>query len=201
LHDPAAADASIDQVVATAAKAKELIDAKIVVVDPTPLRGQEKSDEQLATQAQAMTRLGRRLTPLGLTLAYHFHAPAWVNEGREFHHLLTNTDPQFVTLCLDTHWVYRGSGNKVERVYEVVERYGKRVSELHLRQSRNGVWTECLGEGDIDYPRVAAGLKAQGVRPLLVLEQAVENGTPDTMDAVESHRRSRAYVEQVFATG
>ncbi|MBC8876963.1 MAG: sugar phosphate isomerase/epimerase [Planctomycetes bacterium] len=199
LHDPAATDASIERVVATAAKAKELIDLQIVVVNPTPLRGQAKSDAQLATQAKGMTQLGGRLAECGMTLAYHFHAPAWQNEGREFHHVMTETDPKLVKLCLDTHWVYRGSGNNAARVYEVVKRYGKRVAELHLRQSKDGVWTECLTDGDIDHVKVADGLKAQGVKPLIVLEQAVEKGTPNTMDAVESHRRSRTYVEKVFA--
>ncbi len=199
LHDPATTDASIKRVVETAAMAKELIDLRIVVVNPTPLRGQEKTDAQLATQTAAMTKLGGRLAELGTTLAYHFHSPAWQNEGREFHHVMTETDPKLVKLCLDTHWVYRGSGNNVARVYEVVERYGKRVAELHIRQSKDGVWTECLTDGDIDYVKVADGLIAQGVKPLLVLEQAVEKGTPNTMDAVESHRRSRTYVEKVFA--
>jgi inosose dehydratase len=200
LHDPAAVEASIERVVATAKKAKAMIDLRIVVVNPTPLHGEEKSDEQLATQAQAMSRLGSRLAEIGLTLAYHFHAPAWRNDGREFHHVMTKTDPDGVKLCLDTHWVYRGAGDNADRVYEVVQRYGNRVAELHLRQSRDGVWTESMSDGDIDYPRVAKELKAQGVQPLLVLEQAVEKGTPDTMDAVESHRRSRAYVEKVFST-
>ncbi len=199
LHDAAAAETEVERVVATAAKAKEMIDVRIVVVDPAPLRGEAKSDAQLATQAEEMTRLGGRLAELGIALAYHFHAPAWQNDGREFHHVMTRTDPKLVKLCLDTHWVYRGSGNNVERVYEVVERYGDRVAELHLRQSRDGVWTEYFGDGDIDHAKVAAGLKTKGVEPLLVLEQAVENGTPHTMDAVESHRRSRVYVEKLFA--
>lgn len=199
LYDPAAAAASIERVVEIASKAKEAIDVQIVVVDPAPLRGAEKSEEQLATQAAAMTQLGSRLAQRGMTLAYHFHAPAWASGGREFHHVMAQTDPEFVKLCLDTHWVYRGSGNNVQQVYEVIERYGKRTAELHLRQSKEGVWTEYLTDGDIDYRKVARGLRALGVEPLLVLEQAVEQGTPDTMDAVQSHRLSRAYVEEVFA--
>lgn len=198
LHDPAAADASIEQVAATAAKAKELIDVRICVVNPSPLGGKEKTDEQLATQAKAMTRLGAALAEHGVTLAYHFHAPAWKSQGREFYNMMDQTDPKLVQLCLDTHWVYRGSGNNADRVYEVVDRYGSRVAELHLRQSKDGIWTETMTDGDIDYVKVAADLKKQGVKPLLVLEQAVEKGTPDTMDALESHRRSRAYVEKVF---
>jgi len=198
LHEAEKAEASIDQVVATAAKAKELIDAQIVVVNPQPLGGAGKTDEQLKVQAAAMNRLGSRLAELGMELSYHFHAPEWANDGREFHHVLTQTDAKVVHLCLDAHWVYRGAGNNVQRVYEVVEQYGKRVNELHIRQSQDGVWTESVSDGDIDYGKVVAGLKSQGVKPLLVLEQAVEGGTPNTMDAVESHRRSRQYVEQVF---
>ena len=198
LHEPASVDAAIKQVVATAAKAKEQIDVRICVVNPAPLREGQKSDAQLETQAKAMTRLGAALAEHGVTLTYHFHAPAWENDGREFHHLMTQTDPKLVQLCFDTHWVYRGSGNKVERVYEVAERYGNRAAELHLRQSKDGIWTETFTEGDIDHAKVAEILKAQGASPLLVLEQAVEKGTPNTMDALESHRRSRAYVEKVF---
>lgn len=197
VHDPATVDANIEKVVATAAKAKEQIDVRICVVNPTPLK-EEKSDEQLETQAKGMTKLGAALAEQGIKLAYHFHAPAWRSDGREFHHLMNETDPKFMHLCLDTHWVYRGAGNNVEKVYEVVERYGKRVAELHLRQSKDGIWTEFFTEGDIDHAKVAAGLKAQGMKPLIVLEQAVEKGTPNTMDALESHRLSRAYVEEVF---
>jgi inosose dehydratase len=199
LHDPAQTEASIQRVVTTAQRAKDRIGLRICVINPTPLHGAGKSDTQLQTQAEAMTHLGGRLADIGVTLAYHFHAPAWKDDGREFHHLMTKTDPKCVGLCLDTHWVFRGSGNNAQRVYEVVQRYGTRVAELHLRQSKDGVWTECMGPGDIDYRRVAAELERQGVKPLIVLEQAVEKGTPDTMDAVESHRRSRAYVEQVFS--
>ncbi len=199
LHDPRTSTANIDRIVATAMRAKQDIDVQVVVVNPTPLQGKAKSDGQLADQARAMTQLGERLADSGMTLAYHFHAPAWQEDGREFHHVMNETDPAVVKLCLDTHWVYRGSGDNAQRVDDVIERYGSRVAELHLRQSIDGVWTECMTDGDIDYRKVAAELRAQGVRPLLVLEQAVEKGTPNTMDAIESHRRSRAYVESCFA--
>lgn len=199
LHEAAKADAAVANIVATAAKAKEMIDLGIVVVNPAPLGGQGKSDEQLAIQANAMTELGRRLAELKIMLAYHFHAPEWKDGGREFYHVMGQTDPKLVKLCLDTHWVYRGTGNNAEKVYEVLDRYADRTVELHLRQSNGGIWTEYLTEGDIDYVKAARMLKAKGVKPLLVLEQAVEQGTPDTMDAVESHRRSRAYAVAVFA--
>jgi len=71
-------------------------------------------------------------------------------------------------------------------LFDVLKLYGRRVSELHLRQSDKNVWTEALGPGDIDYPLLAQRLARIGVEPHLVLEQAPEQGTPKTMDAVES---------------
>jgi inosose dehydratase len=38
-----------------------------------------------------------------------------------------------------------------------------------------------------------------GVKPHLVLEQAVERDTPKTLDAIEAHRRGAQYARRVFA--
>ena len=84
-------------------------------------------------------------------------------------------------------------------MFDVVRLYGARITELHLRQSVNGVWSEALGDGDVDYPALGKRLLEIGVKPHLVLEQAPEKGTPETMDAVESHRRSLEYARRVFA--
>jgi inosose dehydratase len=104
-----------------------------------------------------------------------------------------------MTLCLDAHWVWRGGGNSMPVLADVVKRYGARVSEVHIRQSAAGVWSETLGEGDVDYPAVVKGLAEAGVKPQLVVEIAVEKGTPHTMDPVEAHRRSVEYARRVFA--
>lgn len=54
-------------------------------------------------------------------------------------------------------------------------------------------------DGDIDYRKLARRLLDLGVKPHLVLEQAVEQGSPQTLSAVEAHRRSRQYAAEVFA--
>ena len=59
-----------------------------------------------------------------------------------------------------------------------------------LRLFRKG----CL----IDYSALAKYLAEIGVKPHLVLEEGPEAGTAKTMDAVEAHRRSRSYVDQIF---
>ncbi len=200
LHEPEKAAQSIETVLTIADKAKTL-GTKIIVTNPSPIAWggpQNKDDEQLRTQAAAMNRLGRQLKEKGLTLAYHNHDIELRNAAREFHHMMVGTDPAYVTLCLDAHWVYRGAGNSQVALFDVVELYGPRIAELHLRQSKDGVWTETLCDGDIDYPALAERLLQIGVRPHIVLEQAVEKGTPRTMSPVEAFRKSSEYTREVF---
>lgn len=201
LHDAGQADKSIEAVLAAAMKAKAA-GTRIIVTNPSPIQwggSQNKTDEQLRTQAAAMNELGAALRKMGLTLAYHNHDIELRNAAREFHHMMVGTDPANVTLCLDAHWVYRGAGNSQVALFDVLELYGPRISELHLRQSRNNIWTEVFGPGDIDYERLAGHLLKIGVKPLLVLEQAVENGSSNTMKALEASRESVLYARQLFS--
>ena len=87
---------------------------RIIVTNPTPIRWggpENKTDAQIRSQAAALDRLGREVRALGLTLAYHNHDSELRLGGREFHHMLTATDPAHVKFCLDAHWVFRGCGD------------------------------------------------------------------------------------------
>jgi inosose dehydratase len=202
LHEEAEANRSIEQVLAVAREVKAA-GTRILVTNPNPIRWggpENKSDAQLRTQAAAMERLGRELANLKLKLAYHNHDIELRQSAREFHHMMAGTDPRYVTLCLDAHWIYRGCGNSQVALFDVVTLYGSRVSEIHLRQSKNGVWSETFEDGDIDYARLASALvKAGAKRPHLVMEIAVENGTPKTLGPVEAHRRSVEHAQRVLA--
>ena len=201
LHESEKAERSIESVLAIASKAKTL-GTKIIVTNPSPIAwggAQNKDDAQLKTQAAALDKLGRELKAIGLTLAYHNHDIELRNAAREFHHMMIGTDPAYVTLCLDAHWVYRGAGNSQVALFDVVKLYGSRVTELHLRQSKDGVWTETMCDGDIDYRALARKLLDIDVRPHIVLEQAVEKGTPKTMTTLKAFRKSSRYTRDVFA--
>ena len=202
LHDEARARQSHDEVLAIARRAVAL-GTRIIVTNPSPIRWggpENKTDAQLAGQARALDRLGAELRALGVTLAYHNHDIELRHGGREFHHMLTATDPAHVKFCLDAHWVFRGCGNSQVALFDALEHYGSRIVELHLRQSRDGVWTEVFtADGDIDYRRLAAWLVQRSLSPLLVLEQAVEKGSPDTLDAVAAHRQSLVNARAAFA--
>lgn len=204
LHVGDAVGQSIEQALAladTAAAASQL-GTQTIVTNPSPIawNGTEsKTDEQLEIQADALGRLGRALHERGLTLAYHVHDAELRHAARELHHMLTATSPEHVTFCLDPDWIWRGAGFSQVALFDVVARYGSRVSELHLRQSRGNVWAETLGEGDIAYARLVQQLGALRVRPHIVLEQAVSSDTPHTLSALEAHRHSLAYVRDLVA--
>lgn len=202
LHDDAQAEKSIAEVLAIARRAAEM-GTKIIVTNPSPIKwggAENKSDAQVMAQARALDRLGAQLRSLGMALAYHNHDIELRHGAREFHHMLTATDPQNVKFCLDVHWVYRGCGNSQVALFDVLEHYGSRIVELHLRQSSDGIWTEVFtADGDIDYARLATWLRNKRLTPHLVLEQAVEKGSPSTLDGVAAHRQSHANVRRLFA--
>ncbi|MBD2702829.1 sugar phosphate isomerase/epimerase [Spirosoma sp. BT702] len=202
LHQADESQKSIDAVLSIAEAARST-NTTIFVTNPSPLKwgsNDDKTDAQLNEQAKNLDRLGAELRKRGITLAYHTHAPEHRQAAREFHHMLLASDPQNVALCLDAHWVYRGSGNSQIALFDVVKLYGKRIVEIHIRQSKNEIWQETFGDGDIDYRRLAADLKAMNVKPLLVLEQCLEKGTPNTTGPVEAQRQNLVYARDVFAS-
>ena len=193
LHETKGVDASIRNVLSIAAEAKKL-GTKIIVTNPTPIRWggpENKTDQQLITQAKALNLLGQEINQLDLTLAYHNHDAELRAGAREFHHMLTATDPENLKLCLDSHWIYRGCGDSQVALFDAIEHYHSRIVELHLRQSKGGYWTEAFSmQGDIDYSRLFKQLKAWNINPHFVLEQAIEDQSPDTMNAIEAHKVS-----------
>lgn len=201
LHEEAKVDESIAGVLAIARAAKP-VGATILVTNPSPIRWggtEDKTDDELRTQARALDRLGAELAKLGMTLAYHNHDSELRQGAREFHHMLTSTDTDLVKFCLDSHWVFRGCGDSQVALFDAVTHYADRIVELHLRQSTNGVWNEVFRPaGDIDYVRLADELGALGIQPHLVLEQAVEAGSPHTLEAIEAHRLSREETLKTF---
>jgi inosose dehydratase len=173
--------------------------AKIVTSNPNPLPdGKDKTDEELRTQAAALNYVAKGLRDIGMTLAYHTHDPEMRQGSREFHHMMLATREAGMKYCLDSHWIFRGLGHSNVGLHDVVELYGDRIVTMHLRQSRGGIWTEHLCDGDIDYAPIAAKLRAIKFNGPLIIETAFEQGTPRTMSMSESHKRSREWVERVF---
>lgn len=200
MHERDRVEESIGQILRIAEAARKH-GARFIVTNPSPIRWggpEDKSDAQLRVQAAALDELGARLRSTDLTLAYHNHDAELRNAAREFHHMMLGTDPENVTLCLDSHWIYRGAGDSNVALMDILDLYGGRVTEWHLRQSKNGVWTEAFGPGDLDYPAIHKKLSEHGAEPHYVLEQAVENGSPHTMEAAPAHKQSVKYARGIL---
>jgi inosose dehydratase len=192
---------SVDDVLRQARLARPL-GVRVVVTNPNPIRWggpENKSDEQLRTQAAALQAMGEALSREGMKLGYHVHAPEMRASAREFHHMMLATDPAAVGLCFDAHWIYRGAENSQVAMEDILKLYGDRIASLHVRQSRGGVWIETLDSGDVDYNPIVAALHTRGsFDGPIVMEIAREPGTAITMSAVEAHRQGRNWVREVF---
>lgn len=194
LHEAGKAGETVQKILVASNVAKAAGFA-VLSCNPDPI-GREKTDEELKTQAAALTDLGQGLSKLGMKLGIHHHMPEMANKAREFHYNFRNTKPETVGFCYDVHWVWKG-GVKPE---DALKEYGDRVVTWHLRQSRNGVWWEDLDTGDVDYGFVARYAREHALPRRFTIELALENGTKVTRSVVENHRRSREFVRRVFGT-
>ncbi len=200
LHEQKSLNQKIGQV-REIAKFYAKLGAKIIIINPSPISWDDvvdKTDDELNTQVKALDLLSKSFAEMGLLLAYHNHDAEMRNSGRELHWMLQKTNPQCLKYCLDCHWIYRGGGNNSRELFRIIDLYADRIVELHVRQSANGIWTEAFKEGDIDYLKIAKVLKYKNIKPRLVLEQAVEKGTPNTMSIDESHRLGIQYANKIF---
>jgi inosose dehydratase len=194
LHQTAAAEKSVREVVELARLLKPH-GTRVIVTNPSPKPGQAlKTEEELDTQAKYVDRLAEEVSGLGMKLALHHHTPELLEHAREWRHLMQHTDPNRVFCCVDVHWAYRGG----QEVMSFLSETGERLVKLHLRNSRQGIWMEDFGPGDIDYQKVADYLRGFNFSGYLVVELAYEKGTQITRTLDEDLRVSRLYTEKVF---
>jgi inosose dehydratase len=138
--------------------------------------------------------MGQTLEQNGLILRVHHHTPEMVNNAREWRYILNNTDPQHVQLCMDLDWVHQGDQDPIALLKEA----GRRVTEIHVRNSKDKLWLESVEDGDIDYRKIASYFNTSGLSPLIVAELAYAPKTEITRSLQDDLRRSRLYTEQIF---
>ena len=199
LHDEGTDAAEVKRIIAIAERAKSA-GTKVVVANPAAKGG--KSDAELIRQNKNLDIIGAALRELGMKLSMHYHTTELEFAAREFHSFMCDTDPANVSLCFDVHWSFRASGNSAVSAYNHAKLYANRVSELHLRQSQGGTWTETfVTKADIDYNKVMTILRADKGFPAdchVVLEQAPENGTPKTLKPLEIFKQSVETVKKTY---
>lgn len=192
MHEEEPAAKAIEAIVRRAKIGKKF-GLEVVIHNPDPI-GREKTDAELEVQSKSLDRLGGALRDLGLRLAIHTHDPEMRSGAREWFHILRHTGSDQVFFCLDLHWIHRGKQDPIA----LLQAAGARTIDLHLRNSKDGVWTEDLGPGDIDYREVAKALQAIPYQGFYTVELAYEGKTAVTLGLEENLRRSRAFVKEIL---
>jgi inosose dehydratase len=195
LHQPKPADAAIQRALAIAEICRPF-GCQAVVTNPSPKSGgAAKTDDELRIETQSLDRMGQALLEKGFQLRVHHHTPEMMNNAREWRYILNNTNPRYASLCIDIDWVHQGGQDPLSLLGEA----GKRVSEIHVRNSKNKLWLEAVEDGDVDYRQIAAYFASAEIYPLIVVELAYRDNTVITRSLAEDLKRSRVYTERVFA--
>jgi inosose dehydratase len=110
--------------------------------------------EQWRNLVEGTDELARYLfQEFGIQLVFHPHVDTHVDTQERIERFLTDTDPEFVNLCLDTGHVSYCEGDNVQ----IVERFPERVTYVHLKS-------------------VAPHIRAQALAQKLPLSEAVKLG-------------------------
>ena len=95
------------------------------------LHAAELDADEWSTMTRSIDEIGRMVSEeYGLTLQFHPHADYHVETQAQTERFLTDTDPRFVSLCLDTgHLAYRRAD-----VPEIIRKFPDRIGYVHIKQ-------------------------------------------------------------------
>jgi inosose dehydratase len=193
MHQKALADKTIARALEIGTVCKRFKCAAIVHNPSQKTQNGRKTDEELAVQADQLNRMGRTLADSGFQLRIHHHTAEMLENAREWRHILRNTDPKYVTACMDLELADAGGMKPNVLLREA----GPRIAELHLR-NKKATQLESFEDGDIDYYETAAILKQLNLKPWLAVELAYHDDTTITRSLKDDIRVSRIYAEKVF---
>ncbi len=156
--------------------------------------GRENTDENYLENSRRLEEYGRLAGEHGIRVCYHNHWQEIVNDERGIRLILENTDPEHVSLCVDTYWVKHGG----EDPLEFIERHKDRVVYLHLKDGTIEGMRKTppefieLGRGVIDFPAILEIAKS------LNIEWAVVEQDRTSLTPKESMAISRRYLKENF---
>jgi sugar phosphate isomerase/epimerase len=129
-----------------------------------------QTPEGYSEVARRLNTLGGRVNSAGFALLYHNHAYEFMplTDGRcGMDILLAETDPQLLSLEVDTYWVERGGRNSREFIQQNVSRIGL----LHAKEFCHDGRDVPAGQGDVDWKVIVPLLRSRGC-PIIVEYEA-----------------------------
>lgn len=155
--------------------------------------GRKKTEDELDAQAELVKRLRAVAQQRGIVLNLHNH----IYEVKDNEYDLRGTLARIPDAKLgpDLDWLTGAGVNPAD----FIRRYGPRIVYMHIRDRRaDGVWTEAVGEGAIDYAAVRKALDAIHYQGDAAVELAHPPGFQLTRPLRESWKISREYVRRVL---
>ena len=128
--------------------------------------------------------MGKLAQDNGMCMVYHEHMGTGVQSEAELHHLMDETNPQLVSLLIDTAHITFAGGDPIRLIHQ----YGKRIKHVHLKDLRKNVmghvrpkkWSflEAVrqgvftipGDGFIDYQPIFSALAEQQYHGWFIVE-------------------------------
>lgn len=155
--------------------------------------GKPKTPPQFDAQAETLRGIMAVCQAHQVVLNLHNHTYEVANNEYDLKGTLERI-PE-VKLGPDIDWLVKAGVDPLD----FIRRHGKRIVFAHLRdQKADGVWSEAMGEGSLDYRAVARALREVGFAGDVAIELAHPSGFQPTRPLRESLKMSREYVRRVM---
>lgn len=144
-----------------------------------------KSPQALSDFIQKVNRAAEKIGAAGLHFAYHNHGFEFAKmDGKTImDRLLEETDPENVSLIVDTYWVHFGGVNPADFIRKV----GKRAALMHFKDyamDREKVHQQKMaeiGQGNLDWDGIIKACEEVGTRWALVEQDICERDPFESM--------------------
>ncbi len=196
IHDAKTAQGFVTKLADAVKHARGFLDLRSLTFSPDSLPDRSpKSDDQLDTQADALKALSVLLSEHSVRLLYHPSVEDFADNAREFRQTLRRVPNRTMGLCFDADNVLRGG----QVPGDMLDMFVPRVQETHMRTSKDGVWDEQVGDGDVMLQELVEQLDDYDFKGWHIVELSREPQTPRNLSMPESLKRSHHYIQTMQA--
>jgi len=158
------------------------IGQRYIVVPSVP--SSERSIEHYHRHAELLNRAGEICRRSGLQMGYHNHSFEFAATGDQnpYDILLTETDPDLVTMELDLFWIYYAGADP--NAY--FKKYPKRFSMLHVKDMDTQRNMVDVGRGNIDFAELFSYADTAGFKHYFVEHDDPDDGMKSVATSINS---------------
>jgi inosose dehydratase len=193
--------------------------AKVIVVSESGKSVQGKIDVPLHSNkpifdekdwrklVEGLHKLGKIASEKGMKIVYHHHMGTGVQTFDEVEKLMKLTDPELVSLLVDTGHIVFAGGDPVE----LIKKFGNRVKHVHFKDIRKEIMEESIredmsflqsvklgvftvpGDGMIDFGPILQALNDVDYKGWIIVEAEQD---PEKAPPLEYAKKAREYLRK-----